>query len=299
MIRIDMSIVMTLVFFIASTLLSYGQESKKYSTQSIIIESEGESCLGQEHSRSETQKLALIKAKSNASEFVMTYLTSESKVKSGKLVKDLVNAYSKTTVRVLQILEKKWIKSNDSGGFTDFCYRIKIKAEVIPKKHQNANSYAQNMVHNPAAPLSVELWTDKDTYRIGDTMKFYFQGNKPFYARAVYKTAESNIIEVTPSRNSRYYQGGVVYEIPGKNDPITLMITPPVGNEKLTLYASSNPMNRYESQKIGDFYLVDDQNLKKLSITTRGLIIMHGIQPSGFHEKAEFAEVSVDIKVTH
>ncbi|WP_462324898.1 DUF4384 domain-containing protein [Desulfoplanes sp.] len=299
MIRIDISIFMTLVFLIASTLLSYGQGIKEYSTQSIIVESEGESCLGQEHSRSETQRLALIKAKRNASEFVRTYITSESKVESGKLVKDLVNAYSKTTVRVLQILENRWIKSNDSGGFTDFCYRIKIKAEVIPKKKQNTNSYAQNMIHNPAAPLSVELWTDKDTYHIGDTMKFYFRGNKPFYARAVYKTAESNIIEVTPSRNSRYYQGGVVYEIPGKNDLITLMITPPLGNEKLTLYASGNPMNKYESQKIGNFYFVDEQNLKKLSITTRGLTIMHGIQTAGLHEKAEFAEVSVDIMVTH
>ena len=275
---------------------AHAQGPKQYSVASMIVEVEASACLGQERSRADTMKLAMTEAKRMASERVLTHITSETNIADGKLVEDLINAYSKATVRSLEELEKGWQQSDGSGGFTDTCYRVKIKAEVVPAKVENSKPVAQVAINNPRTPLLVELWTDKDIYHIGDAMKFYFRGNKPFYARAVYKDAEGNLIEVTPSRKARYYKGGIVYEIPGDNDHFTLMITPPLGSEKLILYTSTRPMNKYSGTTSGNWFIVAG-GYDDLGLTTRGLTVLQGVQGAGNSGEAEFAEAEVKVKV--
>lgn len=286
-----------LLVFLFSTFSVFAQGVKQYSNTSMIVEAEGSACLGQERSRAQVQKLALAEAKRIASERVMTHVTSETNVQDGKLADDLVNAYSKATIRVLEEIEKGWVKSDGSGGYVDDCYRVKIKAEVIPVEVDTEKlTVASKSINNPKAPLTVELWTEKDVYNIGDDMKFYFRGNKPFYARAVYVDAEGNHIQVTSRGKSKYYKGGVVYEIPGDSDRFVLRITPPLGNEKLILYTSTQPMNNYDGREMGDFFIVSGM-YKSLDMTTRGLTVLQGVKSKGFGGKAEFAEAKVVIKV--
>lgn len=287
--------VLWVCFFMFSSVAAHAQGAKQYSVNSMIVEVEGSACLGQERSRIQTQKLALAEAKRIASERAMTHITSETNVANGRLVDDLINAYSKATVRILEELEKGWQQTDASGGFVDSCYRVKIKAEVVPAEVVNSTPVAQSSLANPKAPLTVELWTDKDVYRVGDAMKFYFRGNKPFYARAVYKDAEGNMIEVTPYRKAKYYQGGVAYEIPGKDDRFSLMITPPLGKEKLILYTSTQPMNKYSGHEAGDLFVVS--GCEDLGITTRGLTVLQGVKSADSFENAEFAEANVEVKV--
>ena len=296
MVRTGLAASVFCLFLVISTVGAQAQGAKQYSVASMIVEVEGAACLGQEHSRAETKKLALTEAKRTASEWAVTHVTSETNVKDGKLADDLINAYSRATVRILEELEKGWQQSDGSGGFVDSCYRVKIKAEVVPAKVENVRPVAQAAINNPRAPLTVELWTDKETYGIGDAMKFYFRGNKPFYARAVYKDAEGNLIEVTRARDARYYRGGTVYEIPGDNDRFTLMITPPLGNEKLILYTSTQPMDNYNGQTSGKWFIVSG-NYGDLGVMTRGLTVLEGIQGGGNAGNAEFAEAEVNVRV--
>ncbi len=270
------------------------QGEKHFSLSSMIIIAEGQACLGQERSRAQAQQIALSEAKRTASEQVVTHVTSQTNVKDGMLTDDLVNAYSQSTVKVLEELEKGWFRSDGSDGSTDFCYRVRIRAEVVPAP-QEAGQRKTGM-NDPRAPLTVELWTGRETYHLGEAMKFYFRGNKPFYARAVYIDANGQLVEITPYARSRHYEGGVTYEIPGRDDLFSLLITQPVGRERLILYASTRPMGQYDGQQAGNLYMVRG-SARELGKNTRGLTVLHGEQGAGVPARAEFAETETPVRV--
>jgi NOL1/NOP2/fmu family ribosome biogenesis protein len=275
----------------------FAQGAKNQSRASIILTTEGEACLGQEHSREQTIKLAHAEAKRIATEHAKTHVTSESSVIDGKLLDDLIASYAKASVRVIEELEKQWFQTSPDTGFVDSCYRVKLKLEVIPSPFEHkSDGKPESSLMSPRVPLSVELWTDKDVYHIGDTMTFFFRGNKPFYAHAVYRDAQANLIEVTPHERTRYYKGGVIYQIPDADDSFTLKITPPVGNEQLILYASTQPMGSYAGQAAGDL-LVINKPAKPMDVTTRGLTVLQGKQVGGEEPKSEFAEVKAAVRV--
>jgi len=99
-----------------------------YAVQSTITEADGYSCMGDDKSRKQTEQAAMMDAKKNAAEYTSTYIKSETQVKDFALQKDLVSAYANAEVKVIEDLEKGWYKDPSSGD----CYKIKIKAEVIP-----------------------------------------------------------------------------------------------------------------------------------------------------------------------
>ena len=278
--------------------MGLAQGARNQSQASIILTTEGEACLGQEHSREQTVKLAQAQAKRIAAEYAKSHVSSETTVEDGMLLQDLIAAYAKASVRVIEELEKKWFETAPDSGYADQCYRVKLKMEVIPAPMEPmADGKPQpSMISSPRAPLNLELWTDRDVYRVGDTMTFFFRGNKPFYAHAVYRDAEGNLIEVTPRSDSRQFQGGAVYQIPSEADSFTLKITPPLGEEQLILYGSTQPMGDYSGQKRGDMTLLNPMQTS-LDHQTRGLAIIPKSNSASNPPKAEFAEVKADVRV--
>jgi len=275
------------------------QEQKQYSMNSMIVNVDGRACLGQEHSRVETEKLALAAAKRAAAERALTMVSCTSTVKSGELVEDLLSAYSKASVRIIKEEKRRWDTTEVADGCVDSCYSVNVMAEVIPAKMPKPVKAATSAMDDPRAPLTVELWTDKDVYSPGDHLKFYFRGNKPFYVRGVYKDAEGNMIEVTPFYRSRSYLAGITYMVPDDRAPYRLVVVPPFGKEKLILYASTHPIALYPGKPVGNFYLVD--KTPDLGKTTRSLTVLKftkEMQESHVPlEKVEFAEVAVPVVV--
>ena len=158
--------------------------SSAYPSQSTITEAAGYACMGEDRSRRQTELTALEAAKRNAIEFASTYMTSETHIKDFELEKDLIYAYANATVKIIKEFEKEWYNDVKSGD----CFRVKIKAEVIPdEKVMDKVSKTMDITNNPSAPLNVRLWTDRKEYKSGDMMKIYMKGNKPFYARVIYK----------------------------------------------------------------------------------------------------------------
>lgn len=292
--RTCIAVISVIVFLVAG--VAFAQGPAQFSKQSRIVIVEGEQCIGQEYSRSQAEELAMTKAKKRASERVKTNISSNVEIENGRLLEALVNAYAKASVSILDELEQEW-RDKAKGTFTDECYRIKIKAEVVPAPVEDATVAARESLSDPTAPLMVQVWTSKKTYHLGDTMHFYFRGNKPFYAKAVYVDAEGNQVQINPYTRSKYYQGGVTYRVPDANDNFTLKITPPLGKEKLVLYASTQPMQQYEGQAAGNVFVVQPDT--KLGITTRGLTILQGVKEnqSGGGE-AEFAEAEAHVTVS-
>jgi hypothetical protein len=255
----------TLVALIAVCLPLY---SWCHAAQSTITESEGYACMGDDKSRKQTELDALTDAKRKAIEHVSTYIKSETKVKNFQLEKDLVEAYANAAIKVIQELEKSWYKDSSSGD----CFKLKIKAEVIPDDRAIAAVSKAKLIEDPDAPLNLRIWTDKKEYRQTEKIKIYMKGNKPFYARIVYKDAKGNILQLLPNplRKENYFNGGVIYEVPSGMDRFELEVSQPFGEENIIVYASPSPLGDLAVQDAGGVYQINTE-IKDIGVKTRGI----------------------------
>ncbi|WP_353686247.1 DUF4384 domain-containing protein [Thermodesulfovibrio sp. 3462-1] len=276
--------------FITGLILSLIFVSYLYGAQSTITESEGYACMGEDRTKRQTEETALQDAKRKAIEQVSTYIQSETQVKDFELQKDIVNAYANAKVRVISA-QAKWDSEPPKVGD---CYRIKIKAEVIPDEEAMKRISQAKEIDDPLAPLKVRLWTEKKEYKAGERIKLYLKGNKPFYARVLYRQADGTVVQILPNpyRKDNYFQGGVVYEIPSGPDRFELETTPPFGEESFIVYASTGELGNIELEETGSVYKVRT-SLNDAGDKTRGINIVE----KGRVKSAEFVEEKVNIKV--
>jgi hypothetical protein len=261
-----------------------------YAIQSSITESEGYACMGEDRTKRQTEETALQDAKRKAIEQVSTYIQSETQVKDFELQKDIVNAYANAKVRIIES-QGKWDSEPPKVGD---CYRIKIKAEVIPDEEAMKRISQSKELDDPSAPLKVKVWAEKKAYKAGERIKLFLKGNKPFYARVLYRQADGSLVQILPNpyRKDNYFQGGVVYEIPSGPDRFELEVTPPFGEESFIVYASTGELGSLELEQAGGVYKVRT-NLDDAGEKTRGIKIVE----KGSKKGAEFAEEKVNIKV--
>lgn len=262
-----------------------------YAAQSTIKVAEGSACMGDDKSRKQTEIAAMADARRNAIESVKTYITSATEVKDFALRKDLVSAYANATVEVIEDLEKAWYKDPAQGD----CYKVKVKTEVIPdeKAMKKATDSAPD---DPSLPLTVKVWTDKETYRAGEKIKMYLKGNKPFFARVIYRDAAKNNLQLLPNpyRQDNYFQGGVIYEIPSGTDKFELEVNPPFGEESIMIYASVSELGDLYLKQEGSVYSVKTKP-QDIGIKTRSIKIKD-VSPGKAQQQAEFSEGAVIVK---
>ncbi len=263
-----------------------------HASQSTIAEAEGLACMGYDKSKKQTEDEALAHAKRKAAEYASTYIKSETKVKNFELEKDLIEAYAHAAVKLIQEVERTWYKDPSSGD----CFKVRIKAEVVPDS-QMMNRIEKGISVDPSGPLVVKAWTDKKEYKESEKIKIYLQGNKPFYARLMYKSAQGDMVQILPNpyRSEKYFNGGVIYEIPSGSDRFDLEVSPPFGEESIILYASSDPLGEISTAAQGGVFQVktrpDDVGMK-----TRGIKIGGREQGSSTVPKAaEFFEDTVRV----
>ncbi len=141
--------------------------------QSTIAEAEGSACMGDDKSRKQTEQAALIDAKKKAVEFVSTYIKSETHIKNFELEKDSLSAYANAEVKIFQELEKTWYKDATSGD----CYKIKIKAEIIPNTKEKEIKNADYDLQERCGKSAAQLFNDE-----------YSIFNDKFFSIARYKS---------------------------------------------------------------------------------------------------------------
>jgi len=278
----------TLILFFMSMFMF----SNLYASQSTIVESEGYACMGEDKSRKQTEQAAMADAKRKAIEQVSTYIKSETHVKNFEFEKDLTSAYANATVKIIQEIEKGWYKDSSAGD----CYKIKIKAEVIPdEKAIEKISKGSQAADDPSAPLSVNVWTDKKEYKSGEKIKVYIKGNKPFYAKIVYKDAGGSLIQLLPNpyRQENYFNGGVVYEVPSGNDKFELEVSPPFGTEDIVVYSSTAQLGDLNVEAQGGVFEIKTKP-KDIGIQSRGVKIVGSSEKKS--AASEFFEEKVVVK---
>ena len=266
---------------------------------SSITEAEGYSCMGVDYSRKETENLALQDAKRKAVEFSSSYIESTTVMENFALKQDLVEAFSKADVKVIDIVNATWADTGQGD-----CYTIRIQAEVVPAKESLQKVSPDALLGDPSAPLTVKLWVSNESPREGEGLKAYVRGNKPFFGRLIYKDASGAQYQVLPNpyRSDVYFQGGVIYEVPGGNDQFDLTISPPFGEEELTLYASTAPLGDLESANLGPVLEIQTAP-EEVARKTRGIKIqkrpLGGAGPGqprpGIPTVSEFAESVVSL----
>lgn len=260
-------------------------EQNKYSA---IVEADGYSYLSEDKTIRQIREESLSNAKREALEKGQTYISSFSKVENFQLTYDLIQSEAEGFVKI--------IESKDYGITPDNRYHYWIKAEIeyilkLPVKKETEKAFL-----NPNAPLSVSVWTEKSTYKQGEKIKIFIQGNKDFYARVIYIDAKDNILQLIPNqhRTDNYFQGGKVFSIPETFDGFELEVAAPFGNEKIIVYASSSPQGDIETAAAGKSLLKIKSDLKTTGMRTRGVIIKEKPGSSG----AEFFETSCDLQTT-
>jgi hypothetical protein len=265
-----------------------------YAIQSTISEAEGYSCVGEDKSRKETEQAALTDAKRVAIENAMTYIRSETKVKDFQVEKDVVQAYSNATVKVIEIKERIWYKDERSGD----CYKTKIKAEIIPdEKAIEELTAGKESADDPALPLNVKVWTDKKEYKGKENIKIFLKGNKPFFARVLYINIKKETLQLLPNpkRQENYFNGGVIYEIPSGNDSFELEVSPPYGRENIIVYASSTQLGEINLKQVGTVYEVKTK-ASDVGVRTRGIVLKE--KAAGGKATESFYEGKVTIITT-
>lgn len=275
--------------FITGLILILLFTSYLYGAQSAITESEGYACMGEDRTKRQTEEIALQDAKRNAIEKVSTYIQSETQVKNFALQKDIVNAYANARVRIIES-QARWDSEPPKVGD---CYRLKIKAEVIPDEEAMKRLSQVKELDDPSAPLKVKLWIDKKAYKEGERIKIYLKGNKPFYARILYRQADGTLVQILPNpyRKDNYFQGGVIYEIPSGPDRFELEVSPPFGEEDIILYASTEELGEIELEESGGVYTVKTVS-RAIGEKTRGIKIVG----KGKSIAGEFVEENVKVK---
>ena len=246
---------------------------------STILDADGYACMGDDKTRKDTKSESVKHAKRNAMEFALSHITSETKVLNAQVEKDLLEAYSSAEVKVISMKEIGWYKDDSSGD----CFKVQIRAEVLPDE-QKASNVAKHVQANddPSMPLNVRLWTNSKKYKTGEKVKIYLKANKPFYARILYNDASGAILQLLPNpfRTATYFNGGIVYEIPNNEDDFDLTVTPPLGAERISVYASTSPLGEIESSPQGGVYQVKT-SAAELGIRTKGINISKKASPSG------------------
>lgn len=267
---------------------------KLYAGQSMILETEGYACMGDDKSRKQTETSAFQDGKRKATESAVTYIQSETHVKDGMMEKDLMNAYANAQVKVIQELMKEWYKDAGSGD----CYRVRMKVEVAPDEKIISAMLKKNldsMENDPGAPLSVKVWTDHPAYAEAECIRIYLKGNKPFYGRLVYNQTDNSLVQLLPNpyRSDNYFNGGVVYELPSDKDRFSMETCAPFGEERITLYASTAPGGDPELVAADAVYQIKTKPAD-LAVRTRGIKLASDGRKKSL--TAEFAEFSVEIK---
>lgn len=269
-----------------------------FAASSAITEAEGYSCMGYDKSRKATEDDALANARRQALEYAATYVKSETKVEDATVLKDLLEAYANGTVRILQELQRTWYTDPKTGE----CFRIRVKAEILPDtKAMDRVAAKPALADDPGAPLNVRVWTDRQTYRQSEQIRIFLKGNRPFFARVIYRDTKGQILQLLPNpyRSDNYFQGGVVYEIPSGNDRFQLEVVPPFGEEKIMVYASSSPIGDLQLEAAGGVYEVRTK-AADMDVKVRGVSVVKApaknAKPDGPVAGAGFFETSATLR---
>ncbi|MBN1895487.1 DUF4384 domain-containing protein [bacterium] len=252
--------------FLCAAMASYAGSAHK-TMRSAIVEAEGFSFYEENKTMADLREQALADAKREAMQKAQSYLKTITRVENFQLSYDLIEIEAEGYVRILQI--------QDLGIGEDKRYHCRIQAEIAYEIPVIQNPDSARVLESAQAPLTVKVWTEKSEYKTGEEVKIYIRGNKDFYARVVYMDVEKKMIMILPNlyRKTHFFKAEETITIPAPDDKFKLRVRPPLGEEKIWVYASTAPLGSIDTQELGNSLLEVKNDLKSLGTRTRSIEI--------------------------
>jgi len=266
--------------FLALSVSAHAQQFRGVSVvpdeekRSSIHEVDGYAYLSETMTLAQVRNAAIATAKRQAVERARTYIESNTIVENFEVTRDQIKGKSHGTVTVLEM--------KDLGVVENTRYHVWIKAEVEygiqPADMLDTPSQPNKLsaTHlDPQAPLTVRVWTTQKSYREGEHIVVYMQGNRDFYARIVDITSNGDIIQLLPNdyRQQDRFEAGRIYQIPGEGDRFDLKVTPPFGEDRIVVYASEVPLGNVAMDSAGAGLGAFGGTQESLGIRTRGISV--------------------------
>lgn len=97
--------------------------------------------------------------------------------------------------------------------------------------------------------FTIRLWTDKQVYQVGDTIRFSFQTERDCYLNLVNIPASGDIQLIFPNafQPDSFVRAGQVQNIPGVHDTFVFRVQPPTGTDRVYAIASDRPLRIFET----------------------------------------------------
>lgn len=252
----------------------------------------GFACAGAGTSRAQVPQAALVDARQKGRDYAVSEIESKTTLESGTPRVDLMNAYANGTIRELGRPAEKWYNDPVQGD----CCEVEVQLEAIPKAEEMAKMAAKFSPDDPRAPLTVQVWTDQKIYQEGEKFKVHLKANKSFYGTVVYQDAGGARVQLLPNpyRKQNFFAGNTLYELPDAEDKYELVVTPPLGGEKITVYASNSPLGELSTEAAGNVYLVTGSQQQN-ELRTRSIRFAPKAGATGTATAAEFFEASTEL----
>ena len=118
--------------------------------------------------------------------------------------------------------------------------------------------------------LDVKIWTDKPSYRIGDTIRFGLRVNRDAYVTLVNIGTSGDVTIIFPNRfhPTFFVRGGVDVIIPPADAGFTLTVKPPGGFDQVRAIATSEPV-QFQAGDFGStsvFRSLDQTQTRNLAV---------------------------------
>lgn len=157
----------------------------------------------------------------------------------------------------------------DEGERRELGHRIARLHETAVKL---STALGMKAPETPQEALAVRVWTERDSYKKGERIRIFLRGNRDFHARIFYRDAGGQLVQLLPNQQRTHdrFQAGVVHEVPGSGDRFTLDVTPPFGEERVIVYASTEPMRALQLRAAGPMYAVPPSEAP-LGLQLRGI----------------------------
>jgi hypothetical protein len=266
--------------------LDYGAGSS-----SIVVNMVGLAC-GKNKSRGDLVSAALADAREKGREYAVSAIESKTTVEKGVPGRELMNAYARGTIRELATPIDSCYRDKKQGQ----CCEVEARLEALPKGDELARVAAKISPDNPNGPLMVQVWTDQKIYKEGEKFKVFVKANKSFYGTVVYQDASGAKLQLLPNpyRANNFFAGNTLYELPGPEDKYDLVVTPPLGGEKITVYASNTPLGELSTEPAGKVFLVTG-NQEENGVRTRSIRFAPREKRAGKPSAAEFFEATTEL----
>lgn len=250
--------------------------------RSCIQSVDGYAYLSENMTLAQTRTAAFTNAKRQALEAAMSHIQSRTVVENFQLEYDLITSAAEGSVIVL--------KQKDHGVEGNNRYHVWIKAEVLYELRPKESELTPTIVMAKEAPLTVKVWTDKNKYKVGESVTVFFQGNRDYYARIVDITPSGRIVQLLPNdyRTGDFFKGGKTYRIPGSGDRFDLLVTPPDGEEHIVVYASEAPLGEVSMESAGKGLRLYQGQQKDLASQSRSIKVVE--TETGAGNSVEFYE---------